>query len=102
MLMSDVSSPFLLTTPNPKLMLPPWNPGDTPDERAARARAYERLAAAARRTGTPLEQLHGLLRQVARNEEETRRFLAEEVYGVPDPLLDDLMRVRLLDLESGG
>lgn len=76
----------------------PWDPGETPDEQAARREAYERLSAAARRIGLPLERLSGLLRQVAHNEAETRRFLAEEVYGVPDPLLDDLLRVRLEDL----
>ena len=38
-----------------------------------------------------------MLREVARNEEETRRFLAEEVYGVPDDLLDDLIRVRMTE-----
>lgn len=79
----------------------PWNPGETPEERAARAEAYERLAAAARRTGTSLERLHDLLRQVARNETETRRFLADEVYGVSDTLLDDLIRLRLADIGSG-
>ncbi|HEX6910592.1 MAG TPA: hypothetical protein VF142_09355 [Longimicrobium sp.] len=76
----------------------PWHPGETPDEQDARREAYERLAAAARRVGLPLERLSSLLRQVAHNEAETRRFLSEEVYGVPDPLLDDLLRVRLADL----
>ena len=76
----------------------PWHPGETPDEQAARRKAYERLSAAARRIGLPLERLSSLLRQVAHNEAETRRFLADEVYGVPDPLLDDLLRVRLEDL----
>jgi len=38
------------------------------------------------------------VRQVAHNESETRRFLSEEVYGVPDALLDDLLRLRLADL----
>jgi 8-oxo-dGTP pyrophosphatase MutT (NUDIX family) len=76
----------------------PWHPGETPDEQAARREAYERLSAAARRIGLPLERLSSLLRQVAHNEAETRRFLADEVYGVPDPLLDDLLRVRLEDL----
>lgn len=76
----------------------PWHPGETPDEQAARREAYERLSAAARRVGLPLERLSSLLRQVAHNEAETRRFLADEVYGVPDPLLDDLLRVRLQDL----
>lgn len=76
----------------------PWHPGETPDEQAARREAYERLSAAARRVGLPLERLGDLLRQVAHNESETRRFLSEEVYGVPDALLDDLLRLRLADL----
>lgn len=76
----------------------PWNAGETPEERAAREAAYERLAAAARRTGTTIERLYDLLRQVATNEAETRRFLAEEVYDVPDAHLDELVRVRLKDL----
>jgi 8-oxo-dGTP pyrophosphatase MutT (NUDIX family) len=82
-------------------MREPWQPGETPEEEAARREAYERLSAAARRVGLPLERLGDLLRQVARNETETRRFLAEEVYGVPDPLLDDLLRVRLAELRAG-
>jgi hypothetical protein len=79
-------------------MRQPWEPGETPEELAARREAYQRLVDAARRVGLPLEQLSGALRQVARNETETRRFLAEEVYGVPDALLDDMVRVRLADL----
>jgi hypothetical protein len=79
-------------------MREPWQPGETPEEQAARREAYRRLVDAARRVGLPLERLAGMLRQVARNEETTRRFLASEVYGVPDPLLDDLIRVRLADL----
>lgn len=63
-----------------------------------REEAYQRLVAAARRAGLPLERLHDLLSQVAHNEAETRRFLSTEVYGVPDELLDDLVRVRLRDL----
>lgn len=80
----------------------PWQPGETPEEQAARREAYARLSAAARRVGVPLERLGSLLRQVARNETETRRFLADEVYGVPDDILDDLLRVRLEDLAQGG
>lgn len=76
----------------------PWHPGETPHERDARRDAYRRLSEAARRAGLPLERLAGLLRQVARNEGETRRFLADEVYGVPDEHLDELVRVRLADL----
>ncbi len=73
----------------------PWEPGETPEEQEARREAYRRLAEAARRVGMPLERLGSMLREVARNETETRRFLADEVYGVPDDLLDDLVRVRL-------
>jgi 8-oxo-dGTP pyrophosphatase MutT (NUDIX family) len=76
----------------------PWDPGETPDEQAARREAYERLSAAARRVGMSLERLSDVLRQVAHNETETRRFLSQEVYGVPDTLLDDLLRVRIADL----
>ena len=76
----------------------PWLPGESPGEQAARRDAYRRLAAAARRVGMPLERLGSLLQQVASNEDATRRFLADEVYGVPDELLDDLVRVRLKDL----
>jgi hypothetical protein len=78
-------------------MSQPWQPGETPEEIAARREAYRRLAEAARRVGVPLERLASMLREVARNEEETRRFLAEEVYGVPDDLLDDLIRVRMAE-----
>lgn len=78
-----------------------WKAGETPEEREARAEAYRRLAEAARRVGMSLDRLGGMLRQVATNEAETRRFLAERVYGVPDDLLDDLLRVRLAELEAG-
>lgn len=78
----------------------PWHPGETPDEQAARREAYERLSAAARRVGVSLDRLSDMLRQVTRNEAETRRFLAHEVYGVPDSLLDDMVRVRLADLSA--
>ncbi|HEV2148138.1 MAG TPA: hypothetical protein VGR37_12105 [Longimicrobiaceae bacterium] len=79
-------------------MRQPWEPGETPEEQTARREAYQRLVDAARRVGLPLERLSGALREVARNETETRRFLAEEVYGVPDELLDDMVRIRLGDL----
>jgi hypothetical protein len=82
-------------------MREPWQPGETPEEQAARREAYARLSAAARRVGVPLERLGNLLRQVAHNEAETRRFLSDEVYGVPDDVLDDLLRVRLEDLARG-
>jgi hypothetical protein len=75
----------------------PWHPGETPDEQDARRQAYERLSAAARRVGLSMERLSDMMRQVNTNEAETRRFLADEVYGVPDELLDDLLRVRMAD-----
>ncbi|CAN5899999.1 hypothetical protein BH23GEM7_BH23GEM7_32750 [soil metagenome] len=81
-------------------MREPWHPGETPEEQAARREAYQRLADAARRVGLPLDHLSNLLRQVTTNESETRRFLSEQVYGVPDELLDDLVRVYLKDLEE--
>lgn len=76
----------------------PWKPGETPADRAARQEAYERLARAARRVGVPIGRLSEMLREVGRNEQATRDFLSREVYGVPDDLLDDLVRVRLADL----
>jgi hypothetical protein len=79
-------------------MTEPWHPAESPTEQAARREAYQRLAAAARRVGLPLERLAQLLRTLEDNEVETRRFLADEVYDVPDALLDDLVRVRLEDL----
>jgi hypothetical protein len=78
-------------------MREPWKSEETPEEQAMRREAQQRLAEAVRRAGYPLERLGQLLAQVARNEVETRRFLAEEVYGVPDDLLDDLVRVHLAD-----
>ncbi|MDQ3387888.1 MAG: hypothetical protein M3483_00140 [Gemmatimonadota bacterium] len=81
-------------------MTEPWHPGENEAERAARRAAYQRLADAARRVGLPADQLSGLLRNVMRNEAETRRFLSEEVYGVPDGLLDDLLRLRMEELDG--
>ena len=81
-------------------MSQPWTPGETPDEQAARREAYERLAGAARRVGMSLDRLGHLLRQLLKSEVETRRFLAEEVYGVPDEALDDLLRIRLGELDE--
>jgi 8-oxo-dGTP pyrophosphatase MutT (NUDIX family) len=78
----------------------PWGPGETPEEEAARREAYERLAGAAKRVGMSMERLGEMLRQLLDNETETRRFLAEEVYGVPDEVLDDLLRIRLNDLRE--
>ena len=83
-------------------MAEPWQPGETPEEQAARREAYQRLVDAAKRVGLPLERLARAIGAVARNETETRRFLSDEVYGVPDDLLDDLVRVRLRDLADRG
>ena len=77
----------------------PWFEGETNEERQARREAYERIAGAAGRLGMPLEQLGGLLRQLYRNEADTRSFLAE-IYHVPDDALDDYVRLRLKDLKE--
>jgi hypothetical protein len=76
-------------------MREPWDEAETPEEQAARRDAYRRLAEAARRVGVSLDSLGHMLRQVTHNEVETRRFLAEQVYGVPDARLDELVRARL-------
>ena len=81
-------------------MTEPWHPGETAEEQAARREAYQRLVDAARRIGLPLAHLRDRIQAVAHNEAETRRFLAEDVYGVPDDLLDDMVRIRFADLED--
>jgi hypothetical protein len=78
----------------------PWRPERSAQEDRARREALQRLADAARRLGLPREHLAALLRQVESNEEATRRFLSEEVYHVPEELLDDLLRVHLADLDE--
>jgi hypothetical protein len=77
------------------MMREPWDEAETPEEQAARRDAYRRLADAARRVGFSLESLSHMLRQVAHNEVETRRFLSEQVYGVADAQLDSYLRARL-------
>lgn len=77
-----------------------WRPDRSREEDAARRETLQRLAAAARRLGMPREQLVQLIRKLQDSEADTRRLLANEVYGVPDELLDDLLRVRLEDLEE--
>jgi hypothetical protein len=79
-------------------MREPWQSSEMPEGEAARREAYQRLADAARRIGMPRERLADVMRQVASNQADTRRFLAEQVYGVPDDLLDDLLRVHLEQL----
>ena len=81
-------------------MTEPWHPGETADEQAARREAYQRLVDAARRIGLPLARLSEGLKQVAHNDAETRQFLAREVYGVPDDLLDDMVRIRFAELDE--
>ena len=76
----------------------PWESGETADEREARREAYQRLVNAAKRIGLTADRLGDLLRQVATNESETRAFLSE-IYGVPDALLDDMLRIRMADLQ---
>ena len=85
---------------NPAPRREPWHPGETPEEQRSRREAYQRLVNAAARVGVPLERLRQALHHLEENEAETRRFLSQEVYGVPDDLLDDLVRVRLTDLGS--
>lgn len=79
-----------------------WLSPENSDEQEARDEAFRRLAAAARRAGYSIDRLHEMLSQVAANEAETRRFLSREVYDVSDDMLDDLIRVRLGDLERRG
>jgi hypothetical protein len=94
---------FVQAVPNEgETNVEPWKGGETPEEQAARREAYERLVAAFRRAGVPLERLGRMLGQVARNEAETRDFLRDQVYGVPDDMLDDLVRIRMADLDADG
>ena len=79
----------------------PWFENESNEERQARREAYERIAGAASRMRMPLERLDALLRQLYRNEAETRSFLAD-IYRVPDDALDDYLRLRLKDLEQDG
>lgn len=79
-----------------------WRGEPDPTEQARRREALERLAAAARRLGVSADRLAALLRGLESNETATRKFLAEEVYGVPDELLDDVVRIRLGELGDGG
>jgi hypothetical protein len=82
------------------LVREPWFENESNEEREARREAYERLAGAAARLAMPLERLDAALRQLHRNEAETRRFLAD-LYRVPDDSLDDFLRLRLNDLTAG-
>lgn len=77
-----------------------WRGEPDAAELERRRASLERLVAAARRLGVSTERLAGLMRELEKNATSTRRFLADEVYGVPDDLLDDLVRLRLADLET--
>jgi hypothetical protein len=88
--------------PGSERTVEPWKEGETPEEQDVRRKAYERLVAAFRRAGVPLERLGRMLGQVAQNEAETRDFLRDQVYGVPDDMLDDLVRIRMAELEADG
>lgn len=83
------------------LVREPWFENESNEEREARREAYERIAGAAGRMRLPLERLDAALRQLWRNEAETRRFLAD-LYRVPDDSLDDFLRLRLKDLRDEG
>lgn len=83
------------------LVREPWFENESNEERQARREAYERIAGAADRMRLPLERLDAALRQLWRNEAETRRFLAD-LYRVPDDSLDDFLRLRLKDLRDEG
>lgn len=78
----------------------PWK--DEPDEEHLEAyrRIVEHLRGLREGSRLNLERLRGDLDVVLRNEEATRRLLAEEVYAVPEGWLDELVRVRLKDLEG--
>ena len=45
-----------------------------------------------------LSRIRRDMQVMSRTELETRRILAEEVYGVPETWLDEVLRVRLADL----
>lgn len=74
--------------------------GESPEEYGeAYRRILERLQELVEGNRSVLERLSEDLRTVLRNEEATRRLLSEEVYGVPDGRLDELLRARLEELD---
>lgn len=74
--------------------------GGSPEEYGeAYRRILERLQELVEGNRSVLERLSEDLRTVLRNEEATRRLLSEEVYGVPDGRLDELLRARLEELD---
>lgn len=77
-----------------------WRGESREEHLAAYRRIMEHLRGLESGSRANLERLRGDLEIVRRNEEATRRLLAEEVYGVPDGWLDELLRVRLDDLED--
>ena len=58
------------------------------------------VAGGASGAGVWLNRLGADLRVVLENEVQTRRLLAREVHRVPEEWLDDVMRVRMSDLEN--
>jgi hypothetical protein len=80
----------------------PWQEPAGEEHQAAYRRIVERLRGLAADNQAALERFRDDLRLVLRNEEATRRLLAEEVYRVPDEWLDELLRVRLEELRGGG
>lgn len=70
------------------------------DDPREREQAFARLSEMARQAGLPIERLAAALRALERAESDTRRMLAREVYGIPEELLDDVLRVRLSELEA--
>jgi hypothetical protein len=71
--------------------------GEDPREREEE---FARLASLARQAGLPIERMAAALRALERAESETRRVLARDVYGIPEELLDDVLRLRLRELEG--
>ncbi len=73
-----------------------------PEEEQLRAyrRIVEHLRDLATGSRANLERLKGDLEVVLRNEEVTRRLLAEQVYGVPEGWIDEVLRTRLEELEG--
>lgn len=80
----------------------PWNQPAGEEHLAAYRRIVEGLRGLASENQAALERFRDDLRLVLRNEEATRRLLADDVYRVPDEWLDDLLRVRLEELRGGA
>jgi hypothetical protein len=76
----------------------PWeSPKDTPEDRGRMLQHLQGLATGGR---AALGRVAAAARQLLRSRAETRRLLAEEVYRVPDVWLDEVVRVRLQELDE--